>query len=82
MSQFQKQPLDVFYRKSCSLQFRNIHRKTPVLESLELQVWRSATLLKETPTKVFSCEYCNIFKNTYFEENLSTIASATPASYC
>ena len=26
-----------------------------------------ATLLKETPTQVFSCEYCEIFKNTYFE---------------
>ena len=25
---------------------------------------------KETPTKVFSCEYCKIFKNTFFTENL------------
>ena len=25
---------------------------------------------KETPTQVFSCEYCEIFKNTYFEEYL------------
>ena len=33
MSQFQKQPSEVFYRKSCSKKFRNIHRKTPVLES-------------------------------------------------
>ena len=29
-----KQPKDVFYKKSCSWQFRNIHRKTTVLESL------------------------------------------------
>ena len=42
---------------------------------------RPATLLKETPTKVFSSEYCEIFKNTYFEENLRTTASAIPASY-
>ena len=27
-------------------------------------------LLKETPTQVFSCEYCEIFKNIYFEEHL------------
>ena len=30
---------------------------------------------KETPTQVFSCEYCEIFKNTYFEEHLQTAAS-------
>ena len=25
---------------------------------------------KETSTQVFSCEYCKIFKNAYFEERL------------
>ena len=29
----------------------------------------------ETPTQVFSCEYCEIFKNTYFEEHLRTAAN-------
>ena len=54
--------------------------KTPVLESPfnTFQPSRPATLLK----KVFYCEYCKIFKNTYFEENLRTTASAIPASYC
>ena len=33
---------------------------------------------KETPTQVFSCEYCKIFKSTCFEEHLSTAAS----EYC
>ena len=33
MSKFQKQPSEVFYRKSCSYKSRNIHRKTPVLGS-------------------------------------------------
>ena len=28
----QKQPREVFYKKSCSSAFRNIHRNTPVLE--------------------------------------------------
>ena len=42
----------------------------------------SAILLKETPTQVFSCEYCKIFKNTYFEENPGATGSAIPASYC
>ena len=31
---FQKQPLEVLFKKSCSKNFRNIHRKTTVLESL------------------------------------------------
>ena len=29
---------------------------------------------KETPTQVFSCEYGEIFKSTYFEEHLRTAA--------
>ena len=33
MSQFQKQPPELSYRKSCFQKFRNIHRETPVLES-------------------------------------------------
>ena len=33
MPQFQKQPPDVFYRKCYSQKFRNILRKTTVLES-------------------------------------------------
>ena len=31
--------------------------------------------LKETPTQVFSCEICEIFKNSYFVENLRTASS-------
>ena len=31
--------------------------------------------MKETTTQVFSCEYCEIFKNTYFEKHLPTDAS-------
>ena len=29
---------------------------------------------KETPPQVFSCEYCEIFKNIDFEEHLQTAA--------
>ena len=50
-------------KKSYS-KFHIIHRKTRVLE---------------TPAHVFSCEYCKIFKNTYFEEHLRTTASVTKA---
>ena len=32
--------------------------------------------LKKGPTQLFSCEYCEIFKNNFFEEHLRTAASA------
>ena len=32
-------------------------------------------------TQVFSCEICQIFQNTYFEEHLQTTASKTKAMY-
>ena len=32
--------------------------------------------LKETPTQVFSCKICDIFKNAYFEEHLRTASFA------
>ena len=34
-----------------------------------------ATLLKETPTQVFSCEFWEIFKNTFFYRTPSVAAS-------
>ena len=40
-----------------------------------LQAFRSATLLKKYPAQVLSCEYCEILKNTYFEEHLRMAAS-------
>ena len=30
---------------------------------------------KETPTQVFSCEFCEISKNTFFTEHLPVTAS-------
>ena len=38
-------------------------------------------LLIKSPTQVFSCEICEIFKNIYFEEHLQTNASATWKEY-
>ena len=32
-----------------------------------LQDFRPATLLKDTPTQVFSCEYCEIFKINFLQ---------------
>ena len=37
----------------------------PLCWILFLDACQSATLLKETPTHMFSCEYCEIFKSTF-----------------
>ena len=41
-----------------------IHRKTPVQEL------KPATLFKKTPAQVFSRGFCEVFKNTFFNEHL------------
>ena len=33
---------------------------------------------KETSAQVFSCEFCEFFKNTYFVEHLQTAGCETP----
>ena len=56
MSQYQKQPPELFYRKSCYYKFRHIHRKTHVLESPfnRFAASRPATFLKsDSDTDVF-----------------------------
>ena len=40
-----------------------------------MQAWRSATLLKKRLAQVFSCEFCENFKNTFFAEHIYTTAS-------
>ena len=34
-------------------------------------------VLKETPIQMFSCEFCELFKNTYFVEDLQTAGYET-----
>ena len=46
--------------------------KSPFNKGTCLQV---CNFIKETPTLVPSCEYCEIFKNIGFEESLRTVAS-------
>ena len=45
---------------------------------IKLQFWGPATLLKKTRTQVLSCEFCELFKNIYFLEDLQTASSETP----
>ena len=50
--------------------FHNIHRKHLCLRP-------AIFIKKETLTQLFSCEFCEIFKNTFFTEHLWTTASLT-----
>ena len=55
----QKQPSKGFFKKKCYEKFRRIHKRTSVPEFL----------------LVFSCEFCEISKNTFFAEQQRTTAS-------
>ena len=58
------QSLKVFYKKRCSWKLRNIHGKTPMLESPFNKVaeFLICSFIKKDSNTVFSCEYCEIFK--------------------
>ena len=66
-----------------SLKFRNIHRKTPVLESVfnNVRGLKDRNFIKKRLQQVFSCECCEMLKNTYFEEYLQTAAFVTYTRY-
>ena len=75
-----KQPLEVFHKKAVLKNFAIFTGKYLrwSLFSIRLQAFWLATLLKrkETPTQVFSCEFYEFFKSTYFEKHLRTAVSA------
>ena len=64
--------------KRRSWRFRKIYWKTPVLKSLFNKIAGILTcnyIKKETSGQVFSCEFSEIFKNTFFTEHLRATAS-------
>ena len=47
-----------------------------MLESLFWESYKACNFIsKETPMLVFSCQYWEIFENTYFDEHLQTAVS-------
>ena len=60
-------------RWRCFWKFCKFHKKAPVLQSL---FYKIASLQPcNVLTQVFPCEFCEIFKNAYFEEDLWKTAS-------
>ena len=73
------------YKKKCIFKssHRNCSTKKVVVRKFinfigKHLCWALQLYWKGTPTQVFSCEFCEIFKNTYFEEHLRTTASIFP----
>ena len=74
----QKQPPEAFCKKMCSWKFHKIHRKSPVPETiwpatlLKNRLWSQACnfITKEVLVQVFSYEFCEISKNTFFTEHI------------
>ena len=61
----QKRSPEVFYEKSCSWKFHKIRRKhlcQSLFFNTSLQLYK-----KETLVQVFSCEFCEIFKNIFLQ---------------
>ena len=54
----------MFYQKTVFKKIRNIYMKVTGLQLYQ----------KETPTEMFSSEYCEILMNTYFKKPLLTAA--------
>ena len=67
------QPPEVLCKKKSFWKFRKIHRKTPVPEPEACNF-----IQKETLGQVFSCEFWQISKNTFFTEHLWTTVSVDP----
>ena len=63
LKRIKKPPLADVLRNRCSENVRYILGKWTVLESLFL-------LSKGTPTQMLCCEYCEIFENSFFIEQL------------
>ena len=67
----------MFFRISVLKNFGNFigkHQRWSIV-SIKLQAW---TLLKRDSTQVFSCEICDIFKNTFFTEHLRRLLLNKP----
>ena len=82
MSQF-RTTHQVFYKKRCSyekthkIQQENTCERVSFL--IKLQVLACIFIKKETLVQVLSCEFCEIFKNTFFTDQLWVTAFVSSA---
>ena len=70
----QKQSLEVFYKKGVLKNFAELQLCQSLFFS-NVGCLKPATLLRKTLAQVFSCEFCEIFKNTFSTEHIQMTAS-------
>ena len=74
----QKQPPEMFFKKSVLRNFAKLTAKKPVPESLyliKLQAWPATLLKKRLWHRCFPVNFAKISKNTFFTEHLWLTAS-------
>ena len=78
LNQHQKQSFRDILSKRCFQKFNKIHRKTSGRLSFLIQLQGSTCsfINKETLAQVFSCEFCEISKNTFLHRAPLVAASA------
>ena len=69
-TEVEKQPPKVFCKERYSKKLCKIHRKTPGPKAYNF-------INKETLAEVFSCEFCEISKNTFFIGHFQETASGS-----
>ena len=72
-----KQPSEVFYKNAVLKiwQYSQENNSVGVSFKSSCRITDVHFFQKDTSTQVFSCEYCEISKNTYFEKHILTAAS-------
>ena len=71
---FQEVATGGFYKKAILKSFTILTGKH-LCRSYKVAGLKTFSFIKKTPIQVFSCQYYEMFKNTYFEEHLRTAAS-------
>ena len=69
--------LEVFRKRGAFKISQNSHQNTCNRDSFltKLHVWDLLFFEKESPRQVFSCEFCEIFRNTFFIKTSPVAAS-------
>ena len=73
---FKSRRLQMFFKISVLKNFAIFTGKHLCWSYFLIELQRPAILLKRDSNTVSFCEYCEIFKDAYFEEHMQTVASA------
>ena len=71
----QKHPPEVSHKKGALKNFAKFTENTCARGSFLIKLQASDFIKNETLVQVFSCEFCESFKNTFFTEHIRATAS-------